>query len=228
MQSCTKEVSFNSHLKKLILITDICFLQPSNSVRQPLKDGFYSDGFFVFHPFKFGGKQLGYFHHCKKEKITDNSQLVHSFLGGGWPGCYLGIYALHDLRRDFGYVQGRIWLDIRLFLRERHRHRVDRHGRGKICCNRAFAEIRPCLHDRQKDIYYYWDLLEISISIHCFVTRHVCRRRQTFGCKNSYIRYYLYFSFCSVTSRASRDSTFSYPINCSQNFSANKSSHETS
>ena len=52
-------------------------------MRPPVKDGFYQGVFFVFHPLKFGGKQLGYFYHRKKEKITDNSQLVRSFLGGG-------------------------------------------------------------------------------------------------------------------------------------------------
>ena len=68
------------------------------------------------------------------------------------------------------------------FLRERLRHRVDRHGRRTLCCNRAFAEIRPHLQDHHKNIYYYWDLLGISISIHRFETRHVSCRRQTFGC----------------------------------------------
>ena len=83
----------------------------ADSVRQSVKDEFYLVGFSVFHLLKFGGKQLGYFHHRKKENITDNSQLVHSFLGGGWSGCYLCIFAL-------------------------------------LCSNRAFAEIRLCLHDR--------------------------------------------------------------------------------
>ena len=78
-----------------------------DSVRQPVKDGFYPGSYSVFHLLKFGGKQLGCFHHRKKEKITDNIQLVHSFLGGGWSGCYLCICALHDLQRDFGYVQGK-------------------------------------------------------------------------------------------------------------------------
>ena len=87
----------------------------ADSVRQTVKDEFYPVGFSVFHLLKFGGKQLGYFHHRKKEKITDNSQLVHSFLGGGWSGCYLCIFALHDLRSDFGYVQGRSWFDIAIF-----------------------------------------------------------------------------------------------------------------
>ena len=68
------------------------------------------------------------------------------------------------------------------FLRERLRHRVDRHGCGTLCCNCAFAEIRPCFHDRQKNIYYNRGLLGISISIHRFETRHVSCRRQTFGC----------------------------------------------
>ena len=86
-----------------------------DSVRQSVKDGFYPGSYSVFHLLKFGGKQLGYFHHRKKEKITDNSQLVHSFLGGGWSGCYLCTCALHDLRRDFGYVQGRSCWDFRLF-----------------------------------------------------------------------------------------------------------------
>ena len=104
-------------------------------MRQPEKDEFYPVGFSVFHLLKFGWKQLGYFHHRKKEKTTDNSQLVHSFLGG-----------------------------------------------------------------------------EVIL----------------LGCKNSYIRYYLHFAFCSVTNSASLDSTFSYPTNCSQTLSANESSHETS
>ena len=120
----------------------------ADSVRQPVKDEFYPVGFSVFHLLKFGWKQLGYFHHRKKEKITDNSQLVHSFLGGGWSGCYLCVCALHDLRSDFGYVQGNWWFDICHFLRERLCHGVDRHGCGTLCSNRAFAEIRPCLHDR--------------------------------------------------------------------------------
>ena len=59
------------------------YLKGADSVRQPVKDEFYPGGFSVFHLLKFGGKQLGYFHHRKKEKITDNSQLVRSFLGGG-------------------------------------------------------------------------------------------------------------------------------------------------
>ena len=204
-------------------------LTGADSVRQPVKDGFYPGGFSVFHLLKFGWKQLGYFHHRKKEKITDNSQLVHSFLGGGWSGCYLCIFALRDLRSDFGYVQGRNRRDFRLFLRERLRHGVDRHGCGTLCCHRAFAEIRPCLHNHQKNILYYWGLLGISISIPRFATRHVsCRRGKTFGFKIPFIRSYLHFSFCSVTNSASLDSTFSYPTNCSQTLSANESSHETS
>ena len=51
-----------------------------------------------------------------------------------------------------------------------------------LYCNRAFAEIRTCFHDRQKNIYYYWGLLGISISIPRFETRHVSCRRQTFVC----------------------------------------------
>ena len=200
----------------------------ADSVRQTVKDEFYLVGFSVFHLLKFGWKQLGYFHHRKKEKITDNSQLVHSFLGGGWSECYLCVCALRDLWSDFGYVQGRSWFDICHFLHERLRHGVDRHGCGTLCSNRAFAEIRPCLHDRQKNISYYWGMLGISISIYRFETRFASCRTQTFGCKNSYIRYYLHFAFCSVTNSASLDSTFSYPINCSQTLSANESSHETS
>lgn len=198
------------------------------SVRQTVKDEFYLVGFSVFHLLKFGWKQLGYFHHRKKEKITDNSQLVHSFLSGGWSGCYLCIFALHDLRIDFGYVQGRNRRNFRLLLRESLRHGVDRYGCGTLCSNRAFAEIRPCLHDRQKNISYYWGMLGISISIYRFEIRLASCRTQTFGCKNSYIRYHLHFAFCSVTNSASLDSTFSYPTNCSQTFSANENSHETS
>ena len=65
---------------------------------------------------------------------------------------------------------------FRLFLRERLRHRVDRYGCGTLCSNRAFAEIRPCLHDRQKNISYYWGMLGISISIYRFETRLAERR----------------------------------------------------
>ena len=36
------------------------------------------------------------------------------------------------------------------------------------------------------------------------------------------------FLFCNGTDSASLDSTFSYPTNCSQTFSANENSHETS
>ena len=48
------------------------------------------------------------------------------------------------------------------------------------------------------------------------------------GFKIPFIRSYLHFSFCSITNSASLDSTFSYPLNCSQTLSANESSHETS
>ena len=157
------------------------YLKGADSVRQPVKDEFYPGGFSVFHLLKFGGKQLGYFHHRKKEKIIDNSQLVYSFLGGGWCVCYLCIFALHDLRSDFGYVQGSNRYDFRLFLRECLRHGVDRHSCGTLYCHRAFAEIRLCLHYHQKNIIYYWNLLGITISVPRFETRHEsCRRGKTF------------------------------------------------
>ena len=92
-----------------------------------------------------------------------------------------------------------------------------------------FAEIRPCLHYHQKNIIYYWNLLGITISVPRFATRHEsCRRGKTFVFKIPFLRWYLHFSFCSVTNSASLDSTFSYPTNCSQTLSANESSHETS
>ena len=93
-------------------------------------------------------------------------------------------------------MQGRNRRDFRLFLRERLRHGVDRHGCGTLCCHRAFAEIRPCLHNHQKNILYYWGLLGISISISRFATRHVsCQRGKTFGFKIPFLGVIYIFLF---------------------------------
>ena len=68
----------------------------------------------IFKRIRFVGKQLGYFYHREKKKITDNNKLVHPFLGGGRSGCYLcESSGIHDLQCACGYMQQTRSSDIR-------------------------------------------------------------------------------------------------------------------
>ena len=71
-------------------------------MRQPVKDGFYRGSYSVFHLLKFGGKQLGYFHHRKKEKIQTTSNWFILSLAAADLGvtCVLAPYTICDVILD--------------------------------------------------------------------------------------------------------------------------------